>query len=685
MACTGIFLLGGATRHDVPTAFYLRSGDAIVMGGESRLFYHGVPRIIAGDLPEWFKEYDQAAEMFVRSPMRFCASNEPIVNTFAPLSEGEQIELRLVLKYLHECRLNLNMRQVRELEVLRAQAQQRLQEAHEEQCLTAQSSTTVLPENSASNHNLNPSLLHHRLHRAMLEHVLSFLPLSELLLSVASVSSLFRLITTSPSISTFSDINLRPFAQKIDDKVLLQWLLPIVSQSKSLSLEDCAEISCPVLCSVLRSASCLQSLVLTDVGLAANDEALQILNSCSSLQSLTVGYCESITDNGLATVLRSPSCRLRNLILRGCRQLTLEFLCRPLDSCVEWSLPSLRHLELSHVRGIEPATYVALTRRLPHLESLNLWDCSGTSNDVLSSLAENCHFLSDLNIGGASAVDDDGIRHLTFSPCVKTLRSITLYGVYNIQQQETIVELLLATAMVTEASINSQKHRLSAVVSQLMSTRSRSKILSICQPFAGQSPMKIVNVDKLSHLVDDRLLLVVSSLCGQLTQLHISGANRVSEVALLQTLPLLSSLERLDAWGCFRALSDRSVSMLAQTLGSTLRELHVGNTLQITDESLQAIADYCPRLRGFGLSCTNVTMRGILLLMHAPASSHMISHRVRIHLLGDPEAPLEWPPTTADVERCLAVIGSEVEEADRIEQMQSDEHELEQRFDEFSD
>ncbi len=45
------FLLGGLRRREPTTAIDLRSGDAFVMGGASRLRYHGVARILRGSGP----------------------------------------------------------------------------------------------------------------------------------------------------------------------------------------------------------------------------------------------------------------------------------------------------------------------------------------------------------------------------------------------------------------------------------------------------------------------------------------------------------------------------------------------------------------------------------------------------------------------------------------------------------
>jgi alkylated DNA repair dioxygenase AlkB len=48
---TARFLFGGLRRKDPIEAIPLRSGDAFVFGGPSRLHYHGVSRILPGTAP----------------------------------------------------------------------------------------------------------------------------------------------------------------------------------------------------------------------------------------------------------------------------------------------------------------------------------------------------------------------------------------------------------------------------------------------------------------------------------------------------------------------------------------------------------------------------------------------------------------------------------------------------------
>jgi alkylated DNA repair protein (DNA oxidative demethylase) len=46
------FVIGGLSRRDPTSPVILRSGDVLVMGGPSRLRYHGVTRILPGTAPE---------------------------------------------------------------------------------------------------------------------------------------------------------------------------------------------------------------------------------------------------------------------------------------------------------------------------------------------------------------------------------------------------------------------------------------------------------------------------------------------------------------------------------------------------------------------------------------------------------------------------------------------------------
>ncbi|KAJ1382062.1 Oxoglutarate/iron-dependent dioxygenase [Sesbania bispinosa] len=85
LGCKAIFLLGGKSREDPPLAMFLRSGDVVLMAGEARECFHGVPRIITD------KE------------------NAEIGHLETQLTHGDDL---CFLKYIQTSRININIRQV---------------------------------------------------------------------------------------------------------------------------------------------------------------------------------------------------------------------------------------------------------------------------------------------------------------------------------------------------------------------------------------------------------------------------------------------------------------------------------------------------------------------------------------------------------------------------------------------
>lgn len=92
---SAVFLIGGVTRDEKPTAIYLRSGDALIMSGACRRVYHGVPRIIEGSLPDYLDRIEYWKDV---DPDTKEQEREDHWDVFA--------------KYLSTTRINVNIRQV---------------------------------------------------------------------------------------------------------------------------------------------------------------------------------------------------------------------------------------------------------------------------------------------------------------------------------------------------------------------------------------------------------------------------------------------------------------------------------------------------------------------------------------------------------------------------------------------
>ena len=66
LGCDGIFLLGleSEVEGQKPrtATLRLRSGDAVVMTGDSRYAWHGVPKVIGNTCPEWMEDWPCVGE-----------------------------------------------------------------------------------------------------------------------------------------------------------------------------------------------------------------------------------------------------------------------------------------------------------------------------------------------------------------------------------------------------------------------------------------------------------------------------------------------------------------------------------------------------------------------------------------------------------------------------------------------
>ncbi len=99
-------------RKEVPLALMLHSGDVIVMGGCSRTYVHGVPRIISGSFD--CSRIDESES--------FASSSEDITKalpgpkSFPSIKTGDGFQA--VVKYMRGRRINISIRQVRSLEVI---------------------------------------------------------------------------------------------------------------------------------------------------------------------------------------------------------------------------------------------------------------------------------------------------------------------------------------------------------------------------------------------------------------------------------------------------------------------------------------------------------------------------------------------------------------------------------------
>ncbi|ENN71845.1 hypothetical protein HUJ04_001021 [Dendroctonus ponderosae] len=97
---TAIFLIGGPTLQDIAIPLFIRSGDIVVMSKESRLCYHGVPKILQVDNRMWCS-LEQGSDKLVPKDYKETVDICKDENLWKPFGS-----------YLTHSRININVRQV---------------------------------------------------------------------------------------------------------------------------------------------------------------------------------------------------------------------------------------------------------------------------------------------------------------------------------------------------------------------------------------------------------------------------------------------------------------------------------------------------------------------------------------------------------------------------------------------
>ncbi|TVU36287.1 hypothetical protein EJB05_18217 [Eragrostis curvula] len=162
-----------------------------------------------------------------------------------------------------------------------------------------------------------------------------------------------------------------------------------------LNISGCSNFSDAALVYLTSQCKKFKCLNLCGCVRAASDRALQaIACNCGQLQSLNLGWCDSITDKGV-TSLASGCPELRAVDLCGCVLITDE-------------------------------SVVALANGCPHLRSLGLYYCQNITDRAMYSLAANSRVKRSncgSNGGGWDTVkrvderDKDGLASLNISQC----------------------------------------------------------------------------------------------------------------------------------------------------------------------------------------------------------------------------------------------------------------------------
>lgn len=150
-----------------------------------------------------------------------------------------------------------------------------------------------------------------------------------------------------------------------------------------------------------------------------SDEALKhVSTGLSTLKSINLSFCVSITDSGLKYLAKMGS--LRDLNLRSCDNISdvgMAYLAE--------GGSRITSLDVSFCDKIGDQALVHISQGLFNLRSLSLSACQ-ISDEGLDRIARTLHDLETLNIGQCSKITDKGLH--TIAENLTHLKCIDLYG-----------------------------------------------------------------------------------------------------------------------------------------------------------------------------------------------------------------------------------------------------------------
>ncbi|KAJ4719119.1 F-box/LRR-repeat 3-like protein [Melia azedarach] len=191
---------------------------------------------------------------------------------------------------------------------------------------------------------------------------------------------------------------------------------------KELSLSKCSGVTDEELSFVVQSHKQLRNLVskeafvligqrcqyLEELDITDNevdDEGLKSISRCFKLQSLKLGICSNITDDGLKHV-GSGCSKLKELDLYRCSGITDIGIAAVSHDC-----PSLEMINIAYNERVTDASLISLSK-CSRLKVLEIRGCSCVSSVGLSAIAMGCKQLAILDIKKCFNINDNGMLPL---------------------------------------------------------------------------------------------------------------------------------------------------------------------------------------------------------------------------------------------------------------------------------
>eukprot|EP00899_Mesostigma_viride_P012134 jgi/Mesvir1/20921/Mv07992-RA.1 len=356
--------------------------------------------------------------------------------------------------------------------------------------------------------------------------------------------------------------------------------------------------------------------------LVGNTGITAIAQQCSALRVLGVTGCKFISNDGIVAVAENCP-RLEAVDFDGTfavdpdiataamvfhcsqlRQLCIELLAT--DAAVRLDTDSCRQLLSLRIRSRQhftEAAAVALASHCSQLRSLTLGDCLSATDATLSAFAASCPLLEELSLLSSHKVSDVGI--LAVSSHCSRLQSVRLWGCQGVTDVSTVELVKNSPGLrVLDLAVPFAGHSTVIAAGQHCPDL-RSLYISPCAPSVSNNARRRSGADGSVldqewpsedevRVRDDALACVLRN-CLKLEKLNLQLCQGLSDAGIAMTGESCKRLRELSLGGCRGCFTPQGLAAMAPNLGA-LETLYAPSCDAVTDVSVVALAEHCPRL-----------------------------------------------------------------------------------------
>ncbi|KAG7393942.1 hypothetical protein PHYPSEUDO_000119 [Phytophthora pseudosyringae] len=462
--------------------------------------------------------------------------------------------------------------------------------------------------------------------------------------SVVASDACLAKLSRSPGISGLSS----PPRLQLQSNQLADLLPSTVTAATAMALKDASIVALPKQQPIVRInlSGADQITDKTAHLIATACPELRHLNlerafkACSTLESLDLSFCASVTDNVLLSLGKNCT-KLRQLKLRGCRQISDTGVVALANSGGVNSLALLDLARFDLQYKLNDISLLALAENCLVLQTLILSGCDMVSDVGMDWLASGCNALSHLDVSGCTALTDLSLRAISESMLQLKHLNIRRCGRISDQgiRQLSLGCPELAYLDAEGLPLLSDLHSASGGAIPGINDVYRQGIAALA---AGCPKLRHLDLSNCAAISDGTLHCVATS-CSELSSLVLAGCYRVTTVGVNDILAHCSKLSSLNVAECDRVTDQAFLgchrhgrhqqqhptsSVKLNSSGNASNQLHVlrlGGT-QISDMTLKWISNYSPLLRELDVSgCAGITDMGLLALAGSAMASTLRS------------------------------------------------------------